>query len=518
MPRPLSGDNEGMDYRIQRGDTLSALARRFNTTVEKLARANNIADPDKIYAGASLKVPDGFDTNRPAQAPNGEDRPVDETDRRAPTPTGPAVDGNGRTHPTTSDGTPMYRQGDPEWGSRTLGRSSSVARAGCAMTATAMAISRISGNTVSPGELDRYLDSHGGYSGNGLNWDVAARSQGLTANRPAWSMDTINRNLDQGRPVVMGVDYKAGSNGGANGTDHWVTITRRERDAQGNSVYVGVDPANGREFRMREQGGRLVGESGGKSYRTTGELRTFSGGAPRPASEPRPGASPTGPSPTPAPSGTGGPTDVSRLGTLSARYESNGDPGTVSSGRGDRGGVSYGSYQFATNTGSARSFSDWLQRTHPDLGRPLAGLNPGTPAFSNAWRQIASTHRDAFQAAQHDYIATRFYEPARRNAERAVPGLDFSQRSQALNDVLWSVGVQHGQEGAANIFGRALQGRNVAQMSDADIIRAVYEERGKRTRGGELYYFTSSSAEVQRGVANRFRSEMADALAALGQS
>ena len=28
-----------MDYRIQRGDTLTALAKRFGTTVEKLARA-----------------------------------------------------------------------------------------------------------------------------------------------------------------------------------------------------------------------------------------------------------------------------------------------------------------------------------------------------------------------------------------------------------------------------------------------------------------------------------------------
>jgi hypothetical protein len=89
---------------------------------------------------------------------------------------------------------------------------------------------------------------------------------------------------------------------------------------------------------------------------------------------------------------------------------------------------------------------------------------------------------------------------ARRNAERAVPGLDFSQRSRALNDVLWIVGVQHGQEGAATIFGRALQGRDVAQMSDADIIRAVYQERGKRTQGGELYSFTRSSADVQAGA------------------
>lgn len=46
-----------MIYTIQRGDTLSELAKRFGTTTEALARANGIADPDKIYAGSKLTVP-----------------------------------------------------------------------------------------------------------------------------------------------------------------------------------------------------------------------------------------------------------------------------------------------------------------------------------------------------------------------------------------------------------------------------------------------------------------------------
>jgi LysM repeat protein len=46
-----------MLYTIQDGDTLSALAKRFNTTVEVLARTNNIKDPNKIYAGKTLSVP-----------------------------------------------------------------------------------------------------------------------------------------------------------------------------------------------------------------------------------------------------------------------------------------------------------------------------------------------------------------------------------------------------------------------------------------------------------------------------
>ncbi len=46
------------DYTIQKGDTLGGLASKYNTDVATLAKTNNIADPNKIYAGSSLKVPD----------------------------------------------------------------------------------------------------------------------------------------------------------------------------------------------------------------------------------------------------------------------------------------------------------------------------------------------------------------------------------------------------------------------------------------------------------------------------
>jgi len=62
------GDNDGMqNYTIRSGDTLSALARRFHTSVSALAKANGIANPDKIYAGKTLRIPDGFDA--PASRP-----------------------------------------------------------------------------------------------------------------------------------------------------------------------------------------------------------------------------------------------------------------------------------------------------------------------------------------------------------------------------------------------------------------------------------------------------------------
>ena len=42
---------------VRPGDTLSGLAHRYGTTVGTLARANHLADPDRIVAGRSLAVP-----------------------------------------------------------------------------------------------------------------------------------------------------------------------------------------------------------------------------------------------------------------------------------------------------------------------------------------------------------------------------------------------------------------------------------------------------------------------------
>jgi LysM repeat protein len=43
-------------YTVQPGDTLKAIADRYNLTVEQLIRANNITNPNIIYRGQELKV------------------------------------------------------------------------------------------------------------------------------------------------------------------------------------------------------------------------------------------------------------------------------------------------------------------------------------------------------------------------------------------------------------------------------------------------------------------------------
>ncbi len=61
-PAEASGAPEaqsGWVYVVQRGDTLSSIARRFGVSVSALMRANNIANPNRIYVGQRLFIPSG---------------------------------------------------------------------------------------------------------------------------------------------------------------------------------------------------------------------------------------------------------------------------------------------------------------------------------------------------------------------------------------------------------------------------------------------------------------------------
>jgi len=56
---PIDDDDTGAKtYKIEPGDTLSGIAAKFGTTVEELCKLNDISDPDVIYAGQILYLPE----------------------------------------------------------------------------------------------------------------------------------------------------------------------------------------------------------------------------------------------------------------------------------------------------------------------------------------------------------------------------------------------------------------------------------------------------------------------------
>lgn len=43
-------------YTIKWGDTLSAIAQKYNTTTDELVKLNNIRNPNLIYAGTKIRI------------------------------------------------------------------------------------------------------------------------------------------------------------------------------------------------------------------------------------------------------------------------------------------------------------------------------------------------------------------------------------------------------------------------------------------------------------------------------
>jgi len=203
------------------------------------------------------------------------------------------------------------------------------------------------------------------------------------------------------------------------------------------------------------------------------------------------------------------------LGLLSAKYETGGrGPGTVSTGAGDRGGVSYGSYQMASKLGVATRF---VKQDNFPWRSDFQNLAAGTAEFTACWKRIAKNETDAFQNAQHEFIKKTHYDLLVAKII-SDDGLDVNSRCHALKDVVWSTAVQHG--GASSIVHKALAKVKCDKNDpsfDELLIRAIYAERGRTKPDGSLAYFSRNSPSVQKGVANRFKNELNDALAMLAK-
>lgn len=53
---PASGSRR--EHTVGDGETLWGIARRYETTVESLRRANNLDEDDQIQPGQKLRIPD----------------------------------------------------------------------------------------------------------------------------------------------------------------------------------------------------------------------------------------------------------------------------------------------------------------------------------------------------------------------------------------------------------------------------------------------------------------------------
>ena len=296
----LSGSSvlsvESTSWVVQPGDTLSGIARRLQregvpgTTAElvrTLARLNGLSSPDRIEIGQVLTLPPRPD--RPSADEDlvsilaGRVRSGAETLRmctdeqktrlenallrfvhRVPTD----------ARPSAGDPTPRFRQGDPAWRGERLGVSGegpTLAQAGCALTACAMALSRIGGTTLTPDALLRHLRASGGFQGPLLDWSAAGSAipGGTRASPDALDCARVDRELDAGRPVLLRVVHDIQGQP----RQHWICLTGRD---PGTGQYRANDPATGRATLLARTGTALasLGEEPIR-YTSDGRMVTF---------------------------------------------------------------------------------------------------------------------------------------------------------------------------------------------------------------------------------------------------
>ena len=55
-PKPKTTAKKEAVYVVKKGDTLSAIAKKYKTTVKKLVKDNNIKNADLIYTGQKIKI------------------------------------------------------------------------------------------------------------------------------------------------------------------------------------------------------------------------------------------------------------------------------------------------------------------------------------------------------------------------------------------------------------------------------------------------------------------------------
>ena len=183
------------------------------------------------------------------------------------------------------------------------------------------------------------------------------------------------------------------------------------------------------------------------------------------------------------------------LGFVSKKYESGrSGPGTISSGRGDPGGKSYGSFQLASKTGTLQRY------IASSKYKSVLGAHPvGSLAFDQAWKKLALEQPENFESDQHDFIVRTHYVPVRLHGNLLnIPS------TLAINEALYSISVQHG--GAKRII-------NAAHIKPTDSEREIIMKLYTSRRNYVKRYVPKS---LHNSLLNRYKNEERDVLALLG--
>lgn len=190
---------------------------------------------------------------------------------------------------------------------------------------------------------------------------------------------------------------------------------------------------------------------------------------------------------------------------LSEMFEAGRGAATISNTKGDHGGKSYGLPQFSVNSGSLKSFIDYLRLQYPDYYNTyFKGLELASKNFDSSWINMAKNVPE-FADIQRQFNYNRVSHIISDISDST--GVNFADGG-VLQAIAYSYATQYGRTGFNSIFGKNMAGWDLKK-----IINYIYDQKA----AGVNSHFKSSSSEIRSSIKNnRIPKERAEALRMAG--
>lgn len=170
--------------------------------------------------------------------------------------------------------------------------------------------------------------------------------------------------------------------------------------------------------------------------------------------------------------------------SLSAKYESSGNPAEVSSGNSDLSGISYGIYKLSSNAGNLQSFLSFSCNYGNDAlanyGRVLSQYAINSEAFISAWKSIGTIDSRGFTELQNAYAKSIYYDPAANKLKSFY--YNIQTKTIAMQAVLFSRSIQYGSKNMVELYTTACKKLTYPNLSYVDatyfdqvMISAIYD-------------------------------------------
>ena len=181
-----------------------------------------------------------------------------------------------------------------------------------------------------------------------------------------------------------------------------------------------------------------------------------------------------------------------KRGYISAYFESgntNRSVQTISYNPSDPGGKSYGKYQLSSRAGTLRKYIAWSKFNDKFKDTFLASTD-----FDKVWVELSNDPE--FEQEQQEYIELTHYKPVKQYAKL----LGFDTDNEAIQEALFSIGVQHG--GYKKILINTANFRTSSKPDVIEDLENLYKARSQYVSNLGL------SPAMKKALYNRYEKEL----------